>query len=271
VPHSQRFCPVCNKDAGYPNVRLADSPDEVQALDARAAAVAASAAARGVTTELKFFSQAVGSSKAVMNRRLDVLHSWLNSNSPLFISFHQQVRAGTRLPDDTAWDQQRTSAENTISPNFYGDLSYGALSLDRVGMEYYGPYCVVLKDALVAHRASVFEENPFEFNRRHSVISGQIPPVGYRASWTRRSQLAVSKLGAKITSRMSDTEFPNVLMEPRRAAPDCDFIEVHIYGPIHAAAIEHVTGPVPTTRSDRAIWNQVKRKLKGLGADWDEH
>jgi hypothetical protein len=165
----------------------------------------------------------------------------------------------------------RISAENTVSPNFYNELSYGALSLDSFGMEYYGPYCVVLNEQLIAHRASVFEENPFEFNRRHSVISGQMPPAGHRAPWARRDQLAVGKLAAKITSGMRDADFPDVLIEPRRAEADCDFIEVHIYGPIHKAAIKHVTGPVPTMRPDRAIWNQVKRKLKDLGADWDKH
>ena len=64
--------------------------------------------------------------------------------------------------------------------------------------------------------------------------------------------------------------FP-ILIEPRRADPHCDFIEVHIFGPIHHAAIEHVSGPEPKARSDKAIWNQVKRKLKALGADWDEY
>ena len=271
VPHSERVCPACSRDAGYPNVRLAEMPDEAAALEARLAAAHASARARAVEAELKSFSLSVNSSKAIMNRRLDTLQSWLNSNNPLFISFHQQVRSGARLPEDTRWDQQRTSAENTVSPNFYSQLSFGALSLDSLGMSYYGPYCVVLKDDLIAHRASVFEENPFEFNRRHAIISGQVPPAGYRAPWIYRDKLAVSKLANKISSGMSDSDFPNILVEPRRADPDCDFIEVHVYGPIHHAAIDHVSGPIPKARPDRAIWDQVKRKLRGLGANWDEY
>ena len=271
VPHSERVCPVCGKDAGYPNVRLAESLSEVAALGTRFAAAVLSADVRGVAGELASFSLAVGSSKAVMNRRLDSLQSWLNSNNPRWISFHQQVRSGGRLPEDTSWDQQRTSAENTINPSFFKDLSDAALSLDRLGMAYYGPYCVVLKEELIAHRASVFEENPFEFNRRHSVISGQMPPPGYRAPWARRDQLAVSKLVDKVLSGMSDTDFPDVLMEPRREAADCDFMEVHIYGPIHHVAIEHVSGPIPKVRPDRAIWKQVKRRLRDLGASWDEY
>jgi hypothetical protein len=246
-------------------------PDEAAALEVRLAVAHASARARGVEAELKSFSSSVNSSKAIMNRRLDILQSWLNSNNPLFITFHQQVRSGARLPEDTRWDQQRTSAENTISPNFYSQLSLAALSLDSLGMSYYGPYCVVLKNDLIAHRASVFEENPFEFNRKHAIISGQMPPAGYRAPWIHRDKLAVSKLAAKVSSGMSDSDFPNVLIEPRRDQWDCDFIEVHMYGPIHHAAIEHVSGPIPRARADRAIWNQVKRKLKDIDANWDEY
>jgi hypothetical protein len=59
-------------------------------------------------------------------------------------------------------------------------------------------------------------------------------------------------------------------MEPRREDPDCDFIEVHIFGPIHSAAIEHVRGPIPPEPADRALWNQAKRKLDSIGATWDE-
>jgi hypothetical protein len=271
VPHSERNCPVCNNDAGYPNVRLADSAEEIQALEARINDAMVSAQGRRTTAELNSFALAASSSKAIMNRRLDTLQSWLNSNNPLFISYHQQVRAGARLPEDSEWDQQRISAENTISPNFFEHLSCGALSLDLTGLDYYGPYCVVLKEDLISHRASVFEENPFDFNRKHGVISGQPPPRGYRASWGRRAQLAVSKLNAKVKSGMGDVDFPDILMERRRNEPDCDFIEVHIYGPIHYAAIERVSGPIPRERSEKAIWKQVKRKLTTLGAQWDEY
>jgi hypothetical protein len=271
VPHSERVCPVCNQDVGYPNVRYAERSDEVASLEARVEAAFASARVRGTEPETAAFLLRAGASKAIMNRRLEVLHSWLNDSNPLFISFHQQVRSGARLADDTPWDQQRTSAENTINPNYFSNLSFGALSLDAVGMEYYGPYCVALRDDLIAHRTTVFEENPFEFNRKHSVISGQMPPPGYRAPWMQRGKLAVSKLGVKILSGMTDADFSDVLLEPRRTKSDCDFIEVHVYGPIHHAAIEHVSGPVPKARADNVIWKDVKRKLRAIGASWDEH
>lgn len=205
-----------------------------------------------------------------MNRSLGSLHSWLNEANALFLTFHQQLRSGARFAGDDVWDQQRISAENTVNPVYYEQLSYAALSLDRTGLTHYGQYAVTLKDNLIAHRSSVFEENPFNFCHRHNIISGQPAPLGYRATWDDRPHLAVAKLGGKIGTGALPPSFPEVLMEPRRNDPNCDYIEVHVFGPIHSAAIDHVSGPIPTPTADRPLWNQAKRKLDRLGATWDE-
>jgi hypothetical protein len=261
---------VCTADVGYPNVRAAQQSQEIDALKARVLHAEVSARAHNAETELAGFAKSVASARAVMNRSLGTLHAWLNSANPLFVAFHQQVRSGTRYAGDDVWDQQRISAENTVNPIYFDQLNFAALSLDRTGLTHYGQYCVILKDNLIAHRSSVFEENPFIFCRRHSIISGQPAPVGYRATWADRPHLAVAKLGGKIGSGTLTSSFPDILMEPLRGDPNCDFIEVHVFGPIHIAAIEHVRGPRPAEAADRALWKQAKRKLKSLGATWDE-
>jgi hypothetical protein len=270
VPLEVRNCPICTADVGYPNVRAANRVEEVNALMARVKGVETSARTHNAQTELALFSDSVASSRAVMNRSLGVLHAWLNGANPLFLTFHQQVRLGSRFAANDVWDQQRTSAENTVNPIYYEQLNFAALSLDRTGLTHYGQYCVSLKDGLIGHRSSVFEENPFIFCQRHNIISGRPAPLGYRASWAERAHLAVAKLGSKINAGTLPSSFPEVLMEPRRNDPDCDFIEAHIFGPIHVAAIEHVVGPKPAEAADRALWNQAKRKLELLGATWDE-
>jgi hypothetical protein len=270
IPRDSRVCPYDQTDVGYPNVRAAHDPVEVAALDGRVALGRASAAAQNATAELGAFSDAVATSRAVMNRSLGTLQSWVNDSNPLFLTFHQQVRAGGRLVNDDVWDQQRTSAENTINPNYFEHLHFAALSLDNTGLARYGPYCIVLRDNLIAHRSSVFEENAFFFCRHHAIISGHPAPPGYRAPWGRKSELAIAKLGGKIRAAMVTGDFPDILMGNQRDAPDCDFIEVHIYGPIHTAAIQHVSGPVPANPADRVLWGQTKRKLSALGATWEE-
>ena len=55
VPISIRDCPSCGIDNGYPNVRMADLPAEIAALDARVAQANASAVAGGFVAVLDDF------------------------------------------------------------------------------------------------------------------------------------------------------------------------------------------------------------------------
>ncbi|MGY4224293.1 hypothetical protein ACVMIH_001654 [Bradyrhizobium sp. USDA 4503] len=211
------------------------------------------------------FEQAVGRSQAVMNRRLDDLHTWSASASPFFASFHPQVRDGAIAARDNGWDEQRTSAENTINPIYFEKLQVAALCLDDLGMSYYGKYCVTLREKFIAQRASVFEENPFIFCKKHSIVSGSSPPMGYRATWADRGRLARAKLGHRVSDTTATTEFPEILMSADRGTDECDFIEVHIYEKVGRDAIEVVSGPVPKDIEERLLWRQVKRKLEAVG------
>ena len=133
-------------------------------------------------------------------------------------------------------------------------------------MEYYGPYSIVLLEISIEDRASVFEENPFLFNKRHNVIAGTSPPPGYRAPWRQRADVAVAKLHGKLTAGMTAPDFTNILMEQRRDQADCDFVEVHVFGPINRAGIAKVSGPKPKRPADVVLWNKAKRSLRSLGA-----
>ena len=240
-------------------MRRAEKAEEQAALNARIGDVEASAAARGASDRLKEFTDAVSGSRAVMNRRLDDLHSWSVSNSQFFASFHSQVRDGAIAARENGWDEQRTSAENTINPIYFERLQVAALCLDDLGMSYYGPYCVVLRDQLIANRASVFEENPFIFCKKHAVYSGAAPPLGFRATWANRAALAKAKCGNNVQANTDPREYPAILMSSDRDSDECDFIEVHIYEKVGRDGIEAVTGPVPSDQDDKLLWKQVKR------------
>ena len=224
-----------------------------------------SAEARGVSTELKAFEAAVGTSKAIMNRSLGALSNWLDGPSELFLTFHNQIKYLGRVPDQTDWDQQRESAEAAINPFCYQELSFAALTLDGRGMIYYGPYSVTLRSVTIEDRASVFEQNPFYFNKIHHVVAGQSPPRGYRSPWDGRRRLAVAKLQPRIMPGCTESQFPDILMDPRRNESECDFVEVHIFGSVNRRAIERIVGPEPTNRADRAIWKRVARKAREYG------
>jgi hypothetical protein len=267
VALTQRECPVCNTVAGFPNVRAADRVKEVDALTARYNDALASARARNVLPELSAFEAAVArSSKAVMNRSLGALSTWLNGDSPMFYSFHYQVRYQGRVPAETEWDEQRGAAEAAINPFYYQELNYAALTLDGLGMAYYGPYAVTLKSITIDDRASVFEQNPIYFCKIHHVVAGKSPALGYRATWADRGRLAAAKLQPSVAPGCDVHSFPHILMESRRDASDCDFVEVHIFGPINRLGIERIVGPQPAQRVDRATWKQAMRMAKNYGA-----
>lgn len=256
-------CPVCSTSAGFPNVRVAQSSKEADALTIRYDSAMVSAEARGVTAEVEAFEKAVATdSVAVMNRALGSLSSWINGESPLFYSFWHQVKYLGREPNESEWDQQRGAAEAAISPFYFEKINFAALTLDGYGMTYYGPYSVTLKSLMIEDRASVFDQNPFNFLKTHHIVGGKAPPSGYRAPWKLRGRLAVAKLQPEISPGKA---FSHILMEPRRAEADCKFVEVHVFDAIHRLGIERIVGPVPTERADRATWNQIVRKSKGLG------
>lgn len=266
---AQRTCSVCERDLGFPNVRYAERPEEQEALAQRYNTAEARARAEGVGDEFHAFVKAAGGADAIFNRWLGQLHSWVVAHDGRFRCFHERVRAGAPFEEDE-WNQQRCAAESAVSPYFYSDLSIAALSLDGQGMSYYGDYTVILDEQTIGHRASVFEENPFFFNRKHQVIAGRSPPLGYRATWADRARLAGAKLGKGITAGMTDADRAALLLGANDDEAECDFIEVHIHGPVHIQSIVRVAGPAPADEMDRSIWSYVKKKLEHVGAVVEE-
>jgi hypothetical protein len=266
---NHRWCDVCQTDVGFPNVRFANQVQERAQLAKRLTSARLISNSPGTIQKRKELREIVGRSSIVFNRHLGTLHTWLMSSNPLFLSFYDQLQAGRR-PEDNTWDRQRTSAENTVSPFFYKDLSVAVLGPQARGMPYYGPYTVTLRKETLVHRASVFEKNPFFFCEQHGLVSGTDTPAGYRATWDKRQSLAIAKLTPKLEAQMTSGDLAELVMEKRGGEADCEFIEVHIYGPVHRDSIETVSGPIPDDPEDKIIWNQVKRKLGRLNVAVEE-
>ena len=163
VPAHVERCQVCGQDVGFPNVRAAETTDEFIALAARVTAAKTTATVRGTLSVLEGFGSAVKSSQAVLARPLGDLEAIVKSNNALNISFHSQVRAGARIPEDNDWDKRRSAAESTIHPHYYDKINYTSLSLDGFGVLWWGDYSMSLKELHIGNRTTVFEENPFVF------------------------------------------------------------------------------------------------------------
>lgn len=265
IPAHVERCQICGADVGFPNVRAAEDPAEDAALSNRVNAAKTAADARGSLKVLENFGEAAKTSQAVLARPLGDLDSFVKSKNKLYTSFHSQVRARSRLPEDNHWDKGRTAAESTIHPNYHEEINFAALSLDGFGVLWWGDYSMTLKELHIGNRTTVFEENPFLFCERHKVIAGKAAPPGYRATWPKRNELAMAKLAAKLTSSTEPKSYPEILLEQGTSKEKADFIECHIFGQIHPASIERVIGPKPKAPPELAIWRSVVNALRKAG------
>jgi hypothetical protein len=144
-------------------------------------------------------------------------------------------------------------------------MIFGFLSIGSSALTGYGAYSMQLKEAMISHRTTVFEENLIKLALRlRLLLSDPIPP-GYRAVWSQRSDLAKAKLHSELSEHTKDNEFPGILVKDKGGTESSDFIEVHIFGLINRYTIENVYGPKPMTREDRLILQKLERQLKSLG------
>ncbi len=76
----------------------------------------------------------------------------------------------------------------------------------------------------------------------------------------------MAKLNDKLDSKTASAQFASILLDQGKSATDADFIECHIFGPLHRSSIEKVTGPRPRSRRDLIVWKSIVSQLTKLGA-----
>jgi hypothetical protein len=265
IPDFYRFCTVCGADAGCPNVRAALRSDEVDALKLRVKEAEEYVTARGCKDILDQFCNSIAQSSVVIGSSLGRINALLSSDNELFVTFYKAVGSEARIPEDNAWDKIRQSVDSLLFPYYYEDIHFGSLSLDLTGISIFGSCFMVLKDLAIKDRATVFEENSIIFIRNHGIVAGDPFPLGYRATWTNRSLLVAAKLGKRLTPTTTEAEFPKLLAD----SDTKDFVEVHIYGPIHRRAIKHLSVSEPLQKPDKVILKSVIKKCKEIGASME--
>lgn len=260
----------CGNFLGYPNVRKSQEISETTALSLRTQNAINSAVSLGTLPMLQAFSDDVQrNSVALIARDIGTLDSLSRSDNSFYVSYHRQVRAGTRTPQDNKYDAVRAQVDAALFPNYHEHIMFASLSLNDVGDTNYGSFFLTLKDNMVSMRASVFEGNSLEFAEKEGFkLTAPIPP-GYRAPWGLRNDLAVAKLHHQIGPATTEADHPGILFDASSGDPE--FVEVHIYGKLGIGSVAKVTGVTPMTREDKALWKIVKRRFEGRGIIVQEH
>lgn len=256
-------CPHCGRPGYFWNVMAAEEPAERAALERRYEAARRDAVSRDADSNRQDFEKAISNSKAVIARSESEVLQLASSNRRLYSTYYQQITAGVRLPDGDQWDVIRELADPVLFPGYKKEMRFAALSLDGVGLSNYGSCSIVLRSGLIAHRASVFEENSALFMEQREIKVSRTPnlPKGYRATWGERAKLCVAKLSGKIDSATRPDEYSGLLLKQGATSEDDEYIEVHIWGPMTVLTMEQViaTGPNPHFRA--TIIKAIKAKL----------
>lgn len=271
IPASEERCPQCARPGLFPNVRAAEDEEEQEALSDRHSTAVEETRTRGAGRVCEDFETAVASSHAVINRSVSEVLRLAASRNELYATFYQLVSAGVKIPYGNKWDRLRPIVDHALFPYYAKHIRFGALSLNRLGPSY-GDCTLCLRTDMIAHRASVFEQNSVMwFAQRHIQLSDlENMPRGYRATWLDRGKLAVAKLGHKIEAGTPADSYPDLLLQRGGSPEDDDFVEVHIWGPMTIPTFERVTLPRTLTRkSQRSILRGLQKKLSKEGVEFE--
>jgi hypothetical protein len=228
IPVSSDRCPNCARPSLFPNVKAAENPAEKAALDQRHQQAFSQTDPAAIPVVQQFEAATAQQSQAVIARYSSDVYTFASSDRNLYPSFYQLLQAGARLPADNFWDKVRPVIDEKLFPYYKDHIRFAALSLDGRGLGHYGDCFMVLKEDIIAHRATVFEENSIVFVHRRQLPETADMPPGYRAIWENRGRLAVAKLAHAIDANTTETDFPALLLRNGATSDDDDFIEVHI-------------------------------------------
>ncbi|HSN86294.1 MAG TPA: hypothetical protein VL025_06015 [Thermoanaerobaculia bacterium] len=266
VPLSRELCPHCGHQGPPPNVKAASTIEERQALDRRYQAAVQEAEARGAGKAVEALEVALRESKAVTARSFRELDRLASSDKEIFSTYYNLVRADVRLPHGNDWDELRSVADEKLFPFYKDQIRFAALSLDGAGLPHYGEASFVFRESMIAHRASVYEENSALFLKRHAYQ----PPPGHRATWAERAKLAVAKLAGEVDAVATAERFADLLLGAGAASAEDDrFVEVHIWGPLSIRTVERalLTG---SRKGQRSARKAVRDCLKYVGLTLEE-
>lgn len=264
-------CLACYAHLEAPNVRAASSSEERRRLHERAAAAEALADQAGTRPILDELGRHVQSSKAVICFPWPRVQTLLESEESLLPTFYQMVAAGARRPENTLIEKLRERSGTYVFYGYHEKVHCAALSLDGSGARGWGECAMTLKSDLIRGRTTVFEENSVFFCDSRLGFREEVPP-GHRALWEERHLLAKAKLARRLTPAMKPDDLLHVLISGSETERGEDFIEVHIFGPIHRRTVERVVMNVPSRSAERLLFRELRRKLKleGVQIDFEE-
>ncbi len=258
-------CPHCARPGLFPNVTLAEAEVERRAVDQRYGAALEAAKQRGSVETVRKFESRARHSQAVVTRSLHETMRLAAGDNQLYATYHQLTACELRVPEGSKWDLLRTLTDQTLFGTYKEEVRFAALSLDGCGLSRYGECSWILRDDMIAHRASVFEENSVMFMARENILIADADklPAGHRATWAERAKLCVAKLAGRIESTAPEESFAKLLLKQGATPEEDEFVEVHIGGPMTIRTLQTISVAEKPRR--RVFGRALRKQLKKLG------
>jgi len=234
---------------------------EQPALDRRYQDALAEAGTRGADQAAQQFEAAAQTSKAVIARPLRDIERLASSDRELYPTFYGLIEGEVRNSFGDKWDDMREVSDAVLFPRYQKHIRFAALSLDGVGLDNFGECFLALRDEMIAHRATVFEDNSAAFVERHH----RRVPEGFRATWDERSKLCTAKHAKDLQPGMPDSEFPAILLRQKSGSKESEFVEVHIYGPFSIHAVDKVILRKGRIQPKKAMVLELRDRLAKVG------
>ncbi len=266
VPLESSLCPHCARPSLFPNVRAAEQETEQKALAVRHLLAVQNAESRGCGDAVHAFESAAGSSHAVLSRSLAEVERLASSDRQLYATYYQLLEAEVKLPSGDVWDPLRRLADEALFPGYKEKIRFAALSLDGMGLPGYGECSLVLREEMIAHRASVLEGNSALLMKGWAYNV----PAGSRAVWNERARLCVAKLAARLRPETTKADFASLLLRPGARPEDDEFVEVHIWGPMSSWTFARVVLSRPAGPAKSRV-KALRTKLALAGIDLEEN
>ena len=269
VPASERHCPACQTDMGYPNVRKARSEAPELAERFRRCIVDPD---RDYATLEAFMARIGKESCAVMTRKRPDVEAILEKPNAILPTYRQRLR-NSMLPEGSSWDIWRPTAEAAFFSGYEEQIHYAILSLEDIGPHHYGDVSLVFKETMIAHRATVYEENTGMYPVKNKVPVGKLGnlPKGRLATWRDRGLLCAVKLAGKIDADTGPEDHQGLLVCLGNHGEQDDFVEVHIYGTLNRQALTkvifHQNKEKEKTKIHRLLAEVWREELKALGIE----
>lgn len=258
---NRAYCEICGTSLGAPNVNIVSTELERLALDTRYDESKGYLISIGLATVLDDFEQFFNSNaKAVINMNLDLLYKWAGQDSNYY-AYGRGVEDGLRPIASLFNDRKRTAIDACLYGTYGREIVYAALSLNDHGLESYGDCTVILNENAISLRASVLEENAFDFVKTHDInLATLVIPLGYRATWDGKLKLTVAKIYKKLNLKSQIKDFAKfVLLNSKRREND-EFVEVHIYKELSPRSVSTIFIPTPINDTDKYFVEGIRQK-----------